>query len=706
MLIKSLTIKNFRCIKELSVETSELTAFVGRNGSGKSTILQAISTFYNIRAPLSEHDFFDCGIDVPIEITLEFSALNPEEQQEFSSYLNDDKLVVTKRILCTDGKFEQKYFASLKQIPQIAEIRRARNTTEKRSRWNDLVDGGGLPGDPQKSVRGDDPDVIMDAYEEEHPDLAEWIPQEVQFLGPPNIGGGLLDKYTRFVYIPAVRDAADDSADKKGATLFQLLDFLVMRRFRARKDVQALQAEFGDRLKELYSVDSLTEFSELATGISQTLNVYVPNAKLNLRVAEPALPEIPNPATIAELVEDDYAGSIDRKGHGLQRALIFSLLQHLAVAEPVEPDPVSVHEDGEAGEESQKSLFSKSESSIQAVATQSTSPDLIVAIEEPELYQHPLRARYLSRILLNMSRESSIGPGGRNQVLYTTHSPYFIDLQRFEQLRIVRKFRHATEEPPCSAVASYTLQNAAERMAELTGRPREQFTADSFRVRAHPVMTHTVNEGFFAEAVVLVEGDTESAALLAVATRLNKDWVSSGIAVVSVEGKTKLDRAAVVFMGLQIPTYVVFDADGGHKDKSEKASTARANRLLLKLCEATEEDYPTTVVGIRHACFENDFEVYCRQAIGEADYERLRNDASRVHGYGKPSEGIKNFDVVMELVNAIYNEGRRLEVLEEIVERVEEMVLPTEDSTEATELSVSTLTPEPHHNGVASPSSY
>jgi len=197
MLIKSLTIKNFRCIKELSVEASELTAFVGRNGSGKSTILQAISTFYNIRAPLSEHDFFNCGIDAPIEITLEFSTLNPEEQQAFSSYLNDDKLVVTKRISCTDGKFEQKYFASLKQIPQIAEIRRARTITEKRNSWNALIDEGVLPGTPQKSGRGDNPDTIMDEYEKLHPELTEWVAQEVQFLGPPNIGGGSLDKTKR-----------------------------------------------------------------------------------------------------------------------------------------------------------------------------------------------------------------------------------------------------------------------------------------------------------------------------------------------------------------------------------------------------------------------------------------------------------------------------------------------------------------------------
>lgn len=39
---------------------------------------------------------------------------------------------------------------------------------------------------------------------------------------------------------------------KKGSALFQLLDLIVLRRFRARRDVLSLQSEFTTRLKELY----------------------------------------------------------------------------------------------------------------------------------------------------------------------------------------------------------------------------------------------------------------------------------------------------------------------------------------------------------------------------------------------------------------------------------------------------------------------
>lgn len=48
MKIKSLTIKNFRGYKELTkIEISDLTAFVGKNDIGKSTVLEALDIFFN-----------------------------------------------------------------------------------------------------------------------------------------------------------------------------------------------------------------------------------------------------------------------------------------------------------------------------------------------------------------------------------------------------------------------------------------------------------------------------------------------------------------------------------------------------------------------------------------------------------------------------------------------------------------------------------
>ena len=48
MKIHSLKLKNFRGYKdELSISFGDLTAFVGRNDVGKSTILEALDIFFN-----------------------------------------------------------------------------------------------------------------------------------------------------------------------------------------------------------------------------------------------------------------------------------------------------------------------------------------------------------------------------------------------------------------------------------------------------------------------------------------------------------------------------------------------------------------------------------------------------------------------------------------------------------------------------------
>ena len=47
MLVKTVTVKNFRCAKDGVLNCEKLTALVGANGSGKSTFLRALQLFYD-----------------------------------------------------------------------------------------------------------------------------------------------------------------------------------------------------------------------------------------------------------------------------------------------------------------------------------------------------------------------------------------------------------------------------------------------------------------------------------------------------------------------------------------------------------------------------------------------------------------------------------------------------------------------------------
>ncbi len=70
--IKKLTVKNYRGIKDLSVDfgDEDLICFIGRGDSGKTTILEAISSVLSSSWNLTfyDTDFYSCDVDSSIEI--------------------------------------------------------------------------------------------------------------------------------------------------------------------------------------------------------------------------------------------------------------------------------------------------------------------------------------------------------------------------------------------------------------------------------------------------------------------------------------------------------------------------------------------------------------------------------------------------------------------------------------------------------------
>ena len=117
MIIKSVEVMNFRSIRETCLDYDYLTAIIGRNGAGKSSFLEAIDTFYNIAAPITEEDFFDRDMDSTIEICVTYGDLRDDEKEELQPYIKDDRLIVTKRISSENGYIIQRYYAAALQIP-------------------------------------------------------------------------------------------------------------------------------------------------------------------------------------------------------------------------------------------------------------------------------------------------------------------------------------------------------------------------------------------------------------------------------------------------------------------------------------------------------------------------------------------------------------------------------------------------------------
>jgi len=657
MIIKSVEVKNFRSIRETCLDCDNLTAIIGRNGAGKSSFLDAIDTFYDIAAPITEEDFFNRDIGSTIEIRVTYSNLRDDEKEEFQPYIKDDRLIVTKRISSENDRIMQRYYAAALQIPRFAEIRAKPGKKERVSAWKEMVDSDELPNLGGKVRSADEVERLMSEYEANHPEFMEPIEREEQFFGPRNIGGGKLDKFTKYVLVPAVREASDEVSGKKGA-IYQILDMIVLRKINAREDIQKFKSEFEERVIKLYSSENLTELPELGNSISQTLDKFAPGSQLKLGWDEVKPPEIPLPAARATLVEDSFEGEITRKGHGLQRALIVTLLQHLAMRVPIEPTVEDLDEE-ETDISKPKGLEI------------SQGPDLILAIEEPELYLHPSRCRYLHNLLLQLSEKPGIGLGASNQIIYTSHSPYFIDLHHFDQIRMVRKIPSPDSLAPQSVVARFSLEHAKEKIAKICNVDTDDFTRDSFRARAIPIMNTIVSEGFFTDVVVVVEGLSEVGILWKLQEIMKKNWSRLGIVIVPAGGKNNIDRPVVIFQGLSIPTYFIFDADSHLKGKGEKEKDARnRNHRYLRLASVPIEDFPDTQVHKTWAVFKDTLEGILKKELGDKTFLFIQKEIASELGYEEMNRVNKNIEGAARFIELIYEKRYRIPTLEEIIEKI------------------------------------
>lgn len=116
MRLKQIKINNFRGYKdETIVDFDNLTAFIGKNDVGKSTILEALEIFFNNKMVVCEKDDLSVGVDSDsIFITCIFDELPDEIVVDTSSKtsLKDENL------LNSNGDLEIKKHSNVRQQNQ------------------------------------------------------------------------------------------------------------------------------------------------------------------------------------------------------------------------------------------------------------------------------------------------------------------------------------------------------------------------------------------------------------------------------------------------------------------------------------------------------------------------------------------------------------------------------------------------------------
>ena len=155
----------------------------------------------------------------------------------------------------------------------------------------------------------------------------------------------------------------------------------------------------------------------------------------------------------------------------------------------------------------------------------------VLLIEEPELYLSPHAQRHLYGLLRALAQAG-------NQILYSTHAPVFLSVDKLEELALVR-------HTPTGGTSLFQPQPLAE--AEMF-RALSEFDSD----RA---------ELFLARCAVLVEGRTEKLTFPLVFDALGVDPDKEGILVFECGGKGNMPLFARICNACSVPYVVVHDRD-------------------------------------------------------------------------------------------------------------------------------------------------
>jgi len=551
MRIKSLRIHNYRSIRDLELECWPMVTLLGPNNHGKSNLLSALEFGLSTSAKPVEQDFFAYrdSNDNELWIEMTFHELTEQEKNTFKRYvLFDDTICIRKTARLTTNGIEVTYNGYVEQPNE--EWLQAEKAADYTSR--DQISGTPLKDLVPQTGRLTKTNIVeaQQKYIQAHKGeltFKRTLEQE-PLLGQKNVAGGILPE---FYLIPAVRDLTDEIKVKATTTFGRLLNRAVSemaqrdpRFVEARKRLEEVVASLNTRDAEEGRSNQL---AELEKSIEEELQSW--GVKVNIEVTPPELERLFELGTDIHL-NDGVETSADRKGHGLQRAMMFALLRLWAKF---------IRSDRQMDTEAQ-------------VTPRKQSDSVIFAMEEPELFLHPHAQRKLSASLREIAETAE------HQVFVCTHSTHFVNVERYKEIAII------TKENP----------QEGSRARQCTD---ELFAGDNLAERKKRFhMAQWINpdrgEMFFAKRVVFVEGETEKVIFPFLAEKLG--MFDPEVSIIDCGSKHNLPLYMEIANAFKIPYLVIHDEDPlpdpipndwDENKKREKRRTFELNSEIANLAK-------------------------------------------------------------------------------------------------------------------------
>lgn len=364
-----LTVENFRCYAApISVRFDNLTALVGRNDVGKSSLLDALAIFFGTAEP-DKDDACKSGDPKAMRITCEFDQL-PEQlivDADFSTTLGDEYLLSKNATLVIrktyNGGLATPKTTAIEAIAQhptaegyhdLLTLKKA----ELAKRAGDLkVNLDGIDKRANAPVRA----AIWSACDDLKLDE---IAVTLEAEGTKPVWAALQSYLPTFALFKSDRASTDQDAEAQDPLKAAIRE--------AIKAVEPKLLEVRDYVEaEVKKIAAATveKLREMDASIAETLEPVVTTKKWD--------------SLFSTSITGDQGIPLNKRGSGVKRLVLLNFFRAKA----------------------------------EKVATEKNSTSVIYAIEEPETSQHPRN----QRLLLNALRDLASGEG--RQVILTTHTP-------------------------------------------------------------------------------------------------------------------------------------------------------------------------------------------------------------------------------------------------------------------------------------------
>lgn len=510
MRLLRLDLENFRRIEHTTIYFSPSTFIVGPNNTAKSSVIAAVEALLSLeREKLSQQDILERTDGTragQTSITAYFGDIPADvaASRGFRGRVVNNQFVYRK-LLSTDTnkpKIETQEYPSALK-PLFAKAK----TVE------DLLDGG-LDPDVVKEALG-----LVDHDAKLSKDWQKSIPDALDFdtaaeptwvINPGGIPQNVLSRLPRLIHIPALTESREIESDEKKFALGECLSLL----FEDLVGATPLAGEIQEKLVQLEKQMDPTNETSLVHGLVKEINAIIgdvfPKCGVSIEPSLQDLLDILRPKYDIKVFSNIRTGA-SRQGTGLIRTCAFAMLRYharLKIQKELQTRPV------------------------------------LVAFEEPELFLHPSAASLL--------RDTIYSLGESDQIICTTHSPWMIDLSRNPQ-SITKMVVCDTD---CVLASNYGVSSALGRL------PPEH----KDRVKMVQVFDDELSRVFFAERVVIVEGDSE---ILAIRNTLQllPETVQKSIAahyqLIKARGKAAIISLVKYLRELSIEPIVIHDGDYG-----------------------------------------------------------------------------------------------------------------------------------------------